>query len=265
MVQTPPVALTIAGSDSGGGAGIQADLRTFHQFGVYGTSVLTAITAQNTVGVMAVEPVSVETVRAQLAAVRDDLPPAAVKSGMLFDMGIVEAVAEGIDALPGRPYVLDPVMISTSGHRLIDEDAQGALLAHLVPRATIVTPNLQECTALTGLSIGSIADMEKAAEGLLDAGANVVLLKGGHLPGNAAVDLLVGPRIRRLWRRPRLSTPHTHGTGCTLSAAIAAGLAKGRDLEQAIDDAIGFLVRAIETAPGLGSGHGPLNPFVRPE
>jgi hydroxymethylpyrimidine/phosphomethylpyrimidine kinase len=265
LVQTPPVALTIAGSDSGGGAGIQADLRTFHQFGVYGTSVVTAITAQNTVGVTAVEPVSVETVRAQLAAVRDDLPPSALKSGMLFGTGIIEAVAEGIDGLPETPYVLDPVMISTSGHRLIDEDAQAALLAHLVPRAAVVTPNLHECAVLTGLSIESIDDMKNAAERLVLAGANAVLLKGGHLPGDEVADLLVGPGIERLWRRPRLSTPHTHGTGCTLSAAIAAGLAKGRALEQATCDALGFLVRAIETAPGLGSGHGPLNPFVRPE
>ncbi len=264
MADHPPIALTIAGSDSGGGAGIQADLRTFHQFGVHGTSVLTAVTAQNTVGVRAVEPISPGLVRDQLAALAEDLPPAAIKSGMLFDTEIVEAVAEGLVAFADTPYVLDPVMVATSGDRLIDERAQEALLELLVPTATVVTPNLGECRALTGLDVATVDDMERAAEALLQLGARAVLLKGGHLAGDLSVDLLMGHGIERTWTRKRLSTRHTHGTGCTLSAAIAAGLARGRGLESATDDAVSFLVRAIESAPGLGKGHGPLNHFVRP-
>jgi len=258
-----PIALTVAGSDSGGGAGIQADLKTFHRFGVFGTSVITAITAQNTKGVTAVHPVPPEVVTAQLQALRDDLPPAAFKSGMVYDRAIISAVAEGLAGMEA-PFVLDPVMISTSGHRLSDEEAQGALLEQLVPLATLLTPNLEEARALTGIVIDSEAVMERAAESLLTSGASAVLLKGGHLPGAEAVDLFLGDGVRRVWRRARRNTRHTHGTGCTLSAAITALLARGATLEDAVDGGLDFLTRALDTAPGLGGGNGPLNHHVAP-
>jgi len=258
-----PTALTVAGSDSGGGAGIQADLKTFHQLGVFGTSVVTAITAQNTTGVTEVHPVPPDVVRAQLQALKVDLPPGALKSGMVFDSGIIRAVAEGLEGMEA-PFVLDPVMISTSGHRLIDEDAQKTLVEVLVPRATLLTPNLEEARALTGMEVDTEADMERAARELLKSGAGAVLLKGGHLSGGEAVDLLLGEDVHRIWRRSRRDTTDTHGTGCTLSSAITALLARGLPLEEAVDGGLDFLVRALDTAPGLGNGNGPLNHHVNP-
>src|SRR5437016_14642863 len=258
------IALTIAGSDSGGGAGIQADLRTFHQFGVFGTSVVTAVTAQDTVGVRAWQAVPAELVTRQIDAVADDLPPAAVKSGMLGSALLVETVAAGIARRRLPSYVLDPVMVATSGDRLLDRDAEQLIARRLVPLAGLVTPNLDEAAILTGGTVGTPADMERAGRALLELGARAALVKGGHLAGDQVVDVLVSDGTVRRFNRPRLDTTSTHGTGCTLSAAVTAGLALGRRLEQAVADALDFVHRAIAAAPGLGSGrgHGPLNHFV---
>jgi len=258
------IALTIAGSDSGGGAGIQADLKTFHQFGVFGTSVLVAITAQNTRGVRAVHAVPVDTVRAQMAALAEDLPPDGTKTGMLATRALVEAVADGIreHGFPG--YVLDPVMVATSGDRLLDRDAERSIAERLVPLATVVTPNLDEARILVERDLRTPQDLEDAGRTLVRLGAKAALVKGGHLDGTEVVDVLVTAAAVRPFRHPRIDTTSTHGTGCTLSAAIAAGLARGASLDQAVAGALDFVHRAIRWAPGLGSGHGPLNHFVDP-
>jgi len=258
------IALTIAGSDSGGGAGMQADVKTFHQFGVFGTSVITAVTAQNTLGVLAWEPVSEALVTRQLDALAGDLPPRAVKSGMLASAALVETVAAGIARHRLPNYVLDPVMVATSGDRLLDEDAEQLVARRLLPLARLVTPNLDEAAILVGEPVTTPDAMERAGGALLRRGARAALLKGGHLSGDQVVDVLVTDRGPRRFTRPRLETTSTHGTGCTLSAAVAAGLALGRPLEQAVADALDFVHRAIAAAPGLGSGrgHGPLNHFV---
>jgi len=256
------IALTIAGSDSGGGAGIQADLKTFQQFGVFGTSAIVALTAQNTVGVGAVEPVSPEMVRAQLAVLADDLPPDALKTGMLAEAGLVRLVAGAVRQYRWSPLVVDPVMVSTSGHRLLSAEAEGVVRDSLIPLAALVTPNLHEAALLTGMPVRDVADLEHAGGRLLELGAGAALMKGGHLSGPEVVDLLVTPAGSRRFTRPRLQTTSTHGTGCTLSAAVTAGLALGRDLETAVADALDFVHRAIAAAPGLGRGHGPLNHTV---
>jgi hydroxymethylpyrimidine/phosphomethylpyrimidine kinase len=258
------IALTIAGSDSGGGAGIQADLKTFHQFGVFGTSVITAVTAQNTVGVLAWEPVPPALVTHQLDALAGDLPPAAVKSGMLASAALVETVAEGLARHRFPNYVLDPVMVATSGDRLLDEAAEQIVARRLVPLAALVTPNLDEAAILVGETVATPDAMERAGRALVRCGAGAALVKGGHLSGDTVVDVLVTDRTVRRFTRPRLDTTSTHGTGCTLSAAVAAGLALGRPLEQAVRDALDFVHRAMAAAPGLGRGrgHGPLNHFV---
>lgn len=252
------VALTIAGSDSGGGAGIQADLKTFQRFGVFGTSVVTAVTAQNTREVRAVHPVPLEIVLAQLDALADDLPPAALKTGMLATSALVVAVADAIARYRFGPYVLDPVMVATSGDRLLDPGAEREVLERLLPLATLVTPNLEEAAILTGSPVNDPAAMERAGRLLLERGAHAILVKGGHLPGKQLVDVLVTRDSIRHLSRERIDTTSTHGTGCTLSAAITAGLALGRPLEVAVDDALAYVHRAIATAPGLGGGHGPL-------
>lgn len=262
---THPVALTIAGSDSGGGAGIQADLKTFHAHGVFGTSALTAITAQNTHGVRSVQKIGPQIILDQIAAVAEDLRPNALKSGMLADAEIIEAVAAGIREFSLGPYVLDPVMVATSGDRLLEEDAIGALGTRLVPLATLVTPNLAEAAILTGLDVEDLPGMRKAAQCLVARGARAALVKGGHLPGLEVIDLFFDGEGWREWRRSKLETRNTHGTGCTLSAAITAGLALGLPLEAAVDSGLDFTRRALETAPGLGGGHGPLNHWAPPK
>jgi hydroxymethylpyrimidine/phosphomethylpyrimidine kinase len=255
----PPIALTIAGSDSGGGAGIQADLKTFHQFGVHGTSAIVAITAQNTIGVRAVHPVPGDIVRAQLAALAEDLPPAAVKSGMLATAGLVALVAGAIADYGWRTYVLDPVMVASSGDRLLDDDAVGALRDLLLPRAALVTPNLDEAEILTGRAVRDPQAMVTAGNRLIEMGARAVLVKGGHLPGADLVDILVVPGVVKQFSHERISTSATHGTGCTLSAAITAGLARGDSLERAVEQGLDYVHRAIAAAPRLGAGHAPLN------
>ena len=255
-------ALTVAGSDSGGGAGIQADLKTFHQFGVFGTTVLTAVTAQNTVGVRAWAALPAALVRQQLDAVADDLPPQAVKSGMIGSAELVRAVAEGIADRRLPNYVLDPVMVASSGDRLLDRDAERLVAERLGPLADRVTPNLDEARILTGEEVATPDQMERAGRLLLARGARAALVKGGHLTGPEVVDVLVTAQGARRFTQVRLAATSTHGTGCTLSAAVAAGLALGRPLERAVADALDFVHRAIAAAPGLGRGHGPLNHFV---
>ncbi len=257
-----PIALTIAGSDSGGGAGIQADLKTFQAFGVFGTSAITAITVQNTRGVTGVHAVPVDVVRAQVAALADDLPPAACKSGMLATPELVRAVAASIREHRLPNYVLDPVMVATSGDRLLDAAAERTIVEELLPLCALVTPNLDEAAILVGEPVEDVEGMRRAAEKLVGMGAGAALLKGGHLQSEELVDVLYAGGEWKEWRRPRLQTTSTHGTGCTLSAAVAAGLAWGRPLARAVEDALDYVHRAMLAAPGLGSGHGPLNHMV---
>ncbi len=256
------IALTIAGSDSGGGAGIQADLKTFQQFGVFGTSVIVALTAQNTISVRAVHAAPAAIVAAQLDALADDLPPDAVKTGMLADAALVEQVAGALRDREWRPYVLDPVMVATSGDRLLDADAVSLIRTLLLPLATLVTPNLDEAELLVGHEVRDAEQMATAGRALLELGAGAALVKGGHLDGALVTDVLVTRAGVRRFDHPRITTTSTHGTGCTLSAAVTAGLALGRDLESAVADALDFVRRAMRSAPGIGRGHGPLDHTV---
>ncbi len=258
------IALTIAGSDSGGGAGIQADLKTFHTFRVYGASVVTALTAQNTRGVAGAHPVPPDFVRAQLDAVVDDLRPTATKSGMLATAAIVAEVAAGIRAHALRNYVLDPVMVATSGDRLLEPEGEEAVGELLLPLCDLVTPNLQEAAILARSGGADEPAMRRMAEALVARGAKAALVKGGHLPGDVVVDVLFDGTEFRTWTRPRIPSRHTHGTGCTLSAAITAALARGACLSDAVDAALEYVRRAITSAPGLGAGHGPLDHFAEP-
>ncbi len=252
-----PVALTIAGSDPSGGAGIQADLKTFHQFGVYGMSVITLLTVQNTCRVSAVEPVAASLVLAQLDAVLEDLPPQAAKTGALGTREVIEALAERA-AKFSFPLVVDPVMISKHGAPLINEDARTTLVRKLLPQALLVTPNVHEAMALSGREFRGLSSLEEAAKAIADLGPRAVLVKGGHLMEEATDVLYTEGRFQSFSAR-RIPTEHTHGTGCTYSAAITAELAKGADLIRAISAAKQYITRAIETNPGLGHGFGPVN------
>jgi hydroxymethylpyrimidine/phosphomethylpyrimidine kinase len=252
-----PVALTIAGSDPSGGAGIQADLKTFHQFGVYGEAVITLLTVQNTKIVSRVQCLEPELVTQQIQAVLDDIPPHAAKLGALGDRSVVEAVAS-IAQQFNFPLVVDPVMISKHGTPLMAEEARAAMIGRIVPVSFLLTPNLHEAAALTGLTVVTFDDMKRAAERLLKLGARNVLVKGGHLEGDA-VDLLATSEDFHEFPSGRIDTPHTHGTGCTYSAAITAGLAKGEGLVEAVGKAKDYITRAIRTNPALGHGAGPVN------
>lgn len=254
-----PVVLSIAGSDSGGGAGIQADLKTFQAFGTFGTTAITAITAQNTLGVSAIHSIPPEVVRAQIEAVAEDLRPAACKSGMLGTRAVVEIVAEAIRGGRLGHFVLDPVMVATSGDRLLVQEAEQAIREQLLPLADLVTPNLDEASILVGFPVVEESEMRRAAAALVEMGADAALLKGGHLQSEELVDILYDGQQWHEWRRPKQQTTDTHGTGCTLAAAITAGLAHGRPLAGAVETALEYLQRAIASAPGLGTGHGPLN------
>ncbi len=254
------IALTIAGSDSGGGAGIQADLKTFQRFEVFGTSAITAITAQNTRGVTRWEPVSTDLVRAQIDSVCEDLPPSAFKTGMLGTAAIASAVAAAIEMHSLANYVLDPVMVASSGDVLFERDTIDVIRNQLVPKAFLVTPNVPEAEILVGEKIEDEDGMARAAEKIVrEMGAQAVLLKGGHLKsGDRVIDVLYDGDLRT-FRGQRRETTSTHGTGCTLSAAITAQLARGESLHAAVRRSIEYVHNAIATAPGLGSGHGPLN------
>jgi hydroxymethylpyrimidine/phosphomethylpyrimidine kinase len=256
-----PVALTIAGSDPSGGAGIQADLKAFHQFGVYGEAVVTLVTVQNTRSVTRVEVLPADLVADQIAAVVEDLPPSAAKLGALGNLAVVEAVADQA-RLFRFPLVVDPVMISKHGVTLIAEEARAALTAQLIPLAWLLTPNLHEASVLTGRKVDSLESMKDAARHLQGLGARNVLIKGGHLNGPALDLLLASDGQFHEFSSGRIDTPNTHGTGCTYSAAITAGLAKGIPLPIAISRAKQYVTEAIRTNPHLGHGHGPLNHFA---
>ncbi len=251
--------LVIGGSDSGGGAGIQADLKTIAALGAYGMTAVTALTAQNTLGVHGILPVPADFVRLQMQCVLDDLGADAFKTGMLGGPAIVAAVASMIARTPTIPFVLDPVMVAKGGQALLEADAVTQLKRLLLPLATLLTPNVPEAETLTGLRIRGPADLQQASEALLSLGASAVLLKGGHLEGPEVTDMLATREKTHLLTRPRIATRHTHGTGCTLASAIAARLAQGAPLLDAVRDARDYVQAAIAGAPGFGAGHGPLN------
>ena len=258
------IALTIAGSDSGGGAGIQADLKTFSALGVYGASVITALTAQNTIGVHGIHDVPADFVRAQMDAVLTDLKINAIKIGMLGRRDVVSAVAGGLKTWPQRPAVLDPVLVSTSGRTLLADDAIATLITDLIPLATLITPNLPEAARLLGCNeASSRQEVEDQARRLLQFGCEAVLLKGGHSSDSESADLLMTATTLRWFTAPRLPTHNTHGTGCTLSSAITAGLARGLTLENAIAAAKVYVTDAIRAADTLsvGAGRGPVHHF----
>ena len=252
-----PVALTIAGSDPSGGAGLQADVKTFHQFGVFGMGVPTLLTVQNTCGVRGVRAIDSEFVRDQLACLHEDIPPDVAKAGALGEAANVLAVAEWANS-SGTPVVLDPVMVTTHGERLTSDSALEILVERLLPLCLLVTPNLREAELLANMSISDVSGMQVAADRIARLGARNVLIKGGHLGGDPIDLLWLDGKVRK-FSAPRIKTTSTHGTGCTLSAAIAALLALGRPLGDAVAEAKAFVTRAIETAPGLGHGKGPLN------
>jgi hydroxymethylpyrimidine/phosphomethylpyrimidine kinase len=253
----PARILTIAGSDSGGGAGIAADLRTIVNLGGFGMLAVTAVTAQNTLGVFGIWPLAPDAVAQQIAVVRSDIGLDAAKTGMLVDAGIVCAVADVWEG-SGVPLVVDPILISASGTRLLDEAGVCAVRERLVPLASVVTPNLAEAAALTGWEVESLSSRERAARRLVEMGARAALITGGHGSGADVVDLLFDGREVTLFHSPRQDTRHTHGTGCTLSAAIATALGQGLPLREAVARSIAYVQRAIQSGPGLGTGHGPL-------
>ena len=252
------VALTIAGSDPSGGAGLQADLKTFHRFGVYGEAVATLITVQNTLGVTRVDRLPADLVTAQIRAVIQDIPPQAAKTGALGSREVVQAVADAAERF-SFPLVVDPVMISKHGARLMDEDACRVMIERLVPRAFLLMPNLDEAAMLAGFAVDDPISMLRAAKKLASLGAANVLVKGGHLRGDALDILYTRDGAVREFCAPRIDTPHTHGSGCTYSAAITAELALGAPLADGVARAKEFVTAAIRTNPGLGSGSGPLN------
>ena len=259
---TKPVALTIAGSDSGGGAGIQADLKAMEANGVFGASALTAITAQNTEAVTQSQDLSPELVAAQIDAVAEDLDVRVTKTGMLSTSGIIEVVAERVEAHGLQPFVVDPVMISKTGFKLLQDAAIETLVDLLLPLATVVTPNAHEAAHLTDVEVETVEDLQQAAEALFEKGPDAVLAKGGHLSdSDEAVDVLVDADGARTVTAPRIDTKHTHGTGCTYASAIAANLAKGHALDAAVDRAKRYVTGAIRHALPLGHGRGPTNHF----
>ena len=263
---TTPIAVTIAGSDSGGGAGIQADLKTFSALGVYGASVIAALTAQNTRGVTGIHDVPAAFVAAQMDAVFSDLDVRAVKIGMLSNPDAIEAVAAGLERHGQRKVVLDPVMVAASGDRLLSPDAVETLRTKLIPRALLVTPNLPEAAAILETAMAQTeSEMREQGEKILALGARAVLVKGGHGSGAESVDILVEPNAVARLAAERIDTRNTHGTGCTLSSAIAAGLAKNLDLNESVREAKAYVTAAIAASDRLtiGKGHGPVHHFHR--
>lgn len=267
--RTYPIVLSIAGSDSSGGAGIQADLKTFSALGVYGTTAITAITAQNTLGVHAQHPIPAEMVYNQIVAVLDDLHPSFVKIGMLSNPEIVMAVADALSKYP-LSIVLDPVMVSSSGHRLLSVEAQEVIKQKLLPMATLITPNLPEMEALTGLPLSTYKEKEKAARCLMNSGAKAILLKGGHEEGDVKTDILFSNSATgiqsAMFTSETVATRNIHGTGCTLSSAITAFLARGLALEEAIVEAKKYISNAIQSGADIAIGHGfgPVNHGFNP-
>ncbi|AAK25185.1 bifunctional hydroxymethylpyrimidine kinase/phosphomethylpyrimidine kinase [Caulobacter vibrioides] len=251
--------LVIAGSDSGGGAGIQADIKTITALGGYAATAITAVTVQNTLGVTGVHPIPLDVIAAQARAVLDDIGADAIKTGMLGDAAVVEIVAQALDHAGGVPAVVDPVMVAKGGAPLLAEAAIGAVKSLMIPRAFLLTPNAPEAAALTGLVVETTEDLRRAGEALLALGARAVLMKGGHVAGERVVDVLMTPAGETTFEGERIDTRHTHGTGCTLASACAAGLAKGLKLEEAVAQAWNYVHEAMLRAPGFGAGHGPLD------
>jgi hydroxymethylpyrimidine/phosphomethylpyrimidine kinase len=252
--------LIIAGSDSGGGAGIQADIKTVTMLDAFAMTAVTALTAQNTEGVFGVLPIPPDFIRQQIEIVLDDIGADALKTGMLHDAVVIETVAAVIsERAAAVPLVVDPVMVAKGGAPLIEKGAIDTLKRLLLPRAAVLTPNLPEAEILAGHTIGDLAAMRATARELLALGCRAVLLKGGHLPGDTVYDVLATAAGLRVWDSPRIESRHTHGTGCTLASAVAAGLAQGMAIEPAVDRARLYVQRAIASAPGLGHGHGPLD------
>ena len=252
--------LAIAGSDSGGGAGIQADIKTVTALGGYATTAITALTAQNTLGVAGILQVPPAFVTQQIEVVLRDIGADAVKTGMLGDAAVIEAVAKTLErSAKGVPVVVDPVMVAKGGARLLEPGAVDALTRRLMPLATVITPNLPEAEALLGEAIPDVAAMHRAASMLLGRGVPAVLLKGGHLADDTVTDLLATAEATEAFAAPRIASRHTHGTGCTMASAVATGLAQGMSLRDAVVRARDYVRRAIASAPGLGTGHGPLN------
>lgn len=260
MLQAPRGrVLVIAGSDSGGGAGIQADIKTITALGGYAATAITAVTVQNTLGVTGVHPVPLDVIAAQARAVLDDIGADALKTGMLGDAAVVETVAQCLDHAGGVPAVVDPVMVAKGGAPLLAEAAIGAVKSLMIPRAALLTPNAPEAAALTGLVVETTDDLRRAGEVLLGMGAQAVLMKGGHVAGDRVVDILMTAAGETTFEGERIDTRHTHGTGCTLASACAAGLARGLRLEDAVAQAWNYVHEAMLRAPGLGAGHGPLD------
>ena len=255
--------LIIAGSDSGGGAGIQADIKSVSALGGFAVTAITALTAQNTLGVHAIHPVDSDFIAQQMAVVLDDIGADCLKTGMLHNEEVIGVVADMIaDKAAGIPLVADPVMVAKGGASLLDDAAHSALIERIVPLAAVLTPNAPEAAVLTGIDVTDEASQQAAGEALRDMGASAVLVKGGHIEGPQIVDLLVtGDRVMR-FESPRIETPHTHGTGCTLASAIAAGLAQGMELPAAVARARNYVMAAIASAPGFGAGHGPIDHTV---
>lgn len=262
---TKPRVLVVAGSDSGGGAGIQADIKTITMLGGFAMTAVTALTAQNTLGVDEVLAVEPRFVALQMKSVLSDLGADAIKTGMLGSARVVEAVADVCESLAfGVPLIVDPVMVAKGGARLLDKGAHDALVLRLLPLASLVTPNVPEAEVLTGMKISTVRDMQRAADALLGLGPSAVLMKGGHLEGDTLVDILrTADGAEHRFEGPRIATRSTHGTGCTLASGIAAGIAEGLTLHGSVARARAYVVKAIELAPGLGRGHGPLE-FAHP-
>lgn len=252
--------LTIAGSDSSGGAGIQADLKTFSAIGTYGMSVITAITAQNTHGVFSVEDLSKEIIQKQIEVVFDDIPPKAVKIGMVSSPEIIKAIVESLDKYNTNYLVVDPVMISKSGYSLLKPEAKDNLIKYLIPKAYIITPNTLEAEEITGIKINNVDDMKLVGKKILELGPQYVLMKGGHLDGDA-VDVLIGKDTFEIYKSERLDRKNTHGTGCTLSSAITANLALGFNIVQAVSNAKDYITNAIRHSFDIGGGVGPVHHF----
>ncbi len=255
------IAMTVAGSDSGGGAGIQADIKTFAALGVYGASVVTALTAQNTCKVAGVHPSPPDFVALQIETVLSDIPVKAVKTGMLYSREIIEAVCEALTRNRTPNLVVDPVMIAKSGDSLLKPSAAVALKTRLIPMALVVTPNIPEACALTGIKINGVEDMKKAARAIAKMGAQNVVIKGGHMRGDKLTDILLTDGEVTEFKRDRIDTQHTHGTGCAFSSAITAGLAKGLSVIDSVETAERYIEGAIKNAEPLGEGHGPVNHF----
>ena len=252
--------LICAGSDSGGGAGIQADIKTVTALGGFATTAITALTAQNTMGVSSIIEVPINFLLEQIRVVLSDLGADCIKTGMLHNAQVIEAVSEAVEKDGGKKYlVVDPVMVAKGGHELLELSALHALKSHMIVRADLLTPNIPEAELLTGLEISDIDTMRRAAYAILEMGSKAVLLKGGHLKDETLTDILVTKDAEKTYSSPRLLTKHTHGTGCSMASAVATGIAQGDTLEMAVQRAKAYVFTAIKTAPQFGKGHGPLN------